>query len=151
MSTSPDQEPGVNNLSNNLKETSMNRIVHFEINADNLQRAADFYKNVFGWKVEKWPYNGQEYWVVMTAEKESKEPGINGGLVQRSKAIAPTTGANSFVCTIQVDDFDTIEKRIIAAGGRVATQKSLIENMAWQGYFIDTEGNTFGVHQTLGK
>ncbi len=40
----------------------MNRIVHFEIPAADLQRAADFYKKVFGWKIEKWPNGAQEYW-----------------------------------------------------------------------------------------
>jgi predicted enzyme related to lactoylglutathione lyase len=136
---------------NTRQEVIMNRIVHFEINADNLQRAADFYTAVFGWKIEKWPYNGQEYWVVMTADKDSKEPGINGGLVQRSKEFVPASGANAFVATVQVDNFEAIEEKILAAGGRIATGKSLIENVAWQGYFFDTEGNTFGVHQAFGK
>ena len=127
----------------------MNRIVHFEINAADLRRAADFYSKVFGWKIEKWPYGDGEYWAVMTAEKESRELGINGGLVKRSKEIAPATGANAFVCTVQVDDFDATEKRILAAGGRVAALKVAIDNLAWQGYFFDTEGNMFGLHQTF--
>ncbi|MBN1307813.1 MAG: VOC family protein [Chitinispirillaceae bacterium] len=127
----------------------MNRIVHFEINAADLQRAADFYSKVFGWKIEKRPYGDEEYWVVMTGEKEIKEAGINGGLVKRLKEIVPATGTNAFVCTIQVDDFDATEKKILAAGGMVAVLRTIIDNLAWQGYFFDTEGNMFGLHQTF--
>ena len=125
----------------------MNRVVHFEIQAENPEKAAKFYREVFGWKIEKW--NGpMEYWMVMTAEKESKEPGINGGLLKRPAKTPPhECGTNAFVCTVQVDNFDETAKKIKAAGGIVAMPKFAIPKMAWQGYFIDTEGNTFGVHQ----
>ena len=125
----------------------MNRIVHFEISADNLQRAADFYTKAFGWKIEKWPNGAEEYWVVMTAERESSEPGINGGMVLRSAAVAPAAGANAFICTIQVDDYDEAEKRIFDAGGRAAEERTIVAGVAWQGYYYDTEGNKFGLHQ----
>ena len=29
-------------------------IVHFEIPADNPERAAIFYRELFGWKIDKW-------------------------------------------------------------------------------------------------
>jgi predicted enzyme related to lactoylglutathione lyase len=56
-------------------------------------------------------------------------------------------GTNAFVCTVGVGDFDETAARIEAAGGQVALPKYALPGMAWQGYFIDTEGNTFGVHQ----
>ena len=125
----------------------MNRVVHFEIQAEKPERAAKFYREVFGWKIEKW--NGpMEYWMVITAEKESKEPGINGGLLPRpAKAPPQEYGTNSFVCTVAVENFDETAKKIKKAGGIVAMPKFAIPKMAWQGYFIDTEGNTFGVHE----
>ena len=46
-----------------------------------------------------------------------------------------------------VGDFDVTAQRILAAGGRVALPKYALPGMAWQGDFLDTEGNTFGVHQ----
>ena len=30
----------------------MNRVMHFEIGADDPTRAADFYTNVFGWEIK---------------------------------------------------------------------------------------------------
>ena len=139
----------------------MNRVVHFEIQADDIERAAKFYREIFGWTIAKW--EGMEYWMVMTAAKDSKEPGINGGLLPRPASATPEAsarraktppqecGTNAFVCTVQVDDFDAMAKKIEAAGGQVAMPKFTIADMAWQGYFLDTEGNTFGLHQTITK
>lgn len=125
----------------------MNRVVHFEIPVDDRQRAADFYTKAFGWHIEKWPNGSEEYWVVMTADRESAEPGINGGMVLRNRTVDPATGTNAFVCTVQVDDYDAVEERILEAGGRAAEVKTIVGGMAWQGYYLDTEGNRFGLHQ----
>ncbi len=126
----------------------MNRVVHFEIQADEPQRAIEFYAKVFGWNIQLWAGLDYDYWAVMTADKDSKEAGIHGGLLKRTaKAPEGDYGANSFVCTIQVENFDDIAKKIAEAGGKVATPKYALKGMAWQGYFVDTEGNTFGIHQ----
>ena len=131
-------------------EIIINRIVHFEIQVDEPERAIEFYTKIFGWKIDAWPGLGTDYWVVMTADKDSKEPGINGGLLRRPVATPPgQCGTNSYVCTIQVDDFDATAEKILAAGGVVALPKFSLADMAWQGYFLDTEGNTFGLHQVL--
>ncbi|MEK7612280.1 MAG: VOC family protein [Patescibacteria group bacterium] len=125
----------------------MNRIVHFEIQVENPERVIKFYRDVFGWEFPKW-VEEPPYWAVMTAPKDSKEPGINGGLLLRPcPAPALEQGTNAFTCTVQVDDFDSIAEKIEKAGGKVAMPKFALMGVAWQGYFIDTEGNTFGVHQ----
>ena len=123
-----------------------NRPVHFEIQTQNPERAMKFYTAVFGWEFVQWEKN--PYWMIMTAPKDSKEAGINGGLLQRPANLPPQgCGTNAFVCTMQVDNFDETAKKIVAAGGIVAMPKFALVGMAWQGYFLDTEGNTFGVHQ----
>lgn len=131
----------------------MNRVVHFEIQADEPERAMKFYGDVFGWTYQDWgAVTGSPYWGIMTAPMDSKEPGINGGLLKRPcPAPALEQGTNAFTCTVQVDDYDTHEKKILEAGGKVAMPKFLIGDMAWQGYYIDTEGNTFGLHQVKPK
>jgi predicted enzyme related to lactoylglutathione lyase len=86
------------------------------------------------------------YWGVITGPDE--EPGINGGLLQRPVAAPPPEqGTNAFVCTVGVGDYDETERRILAAGGTVALPKMALTGMAWQGYYLDTEGNVFGLHQ----
>ncbi|OHA91447.1 MAG: glyoxalase [Candidatus Zambryskibacteria bacterium RIFCSPHIGHO2_01_FULL_49_18] len=132
----------------------MNRVVHFEIQADKPDRAMKFYKDVFGWTFQQW--GDQKYWMIMTdsvnspqpADKDSKEPGINGGLLPRpAKTPAKEQGTNAYVCTMEVKNFGEIAKKIEKAGGLVAMPKFALPGIAWQGYFMDTEGNTFGVHQ----
>ncbi len=125
-----------------------NRPVHFEIQAQDPARAAKFYTEVFGWEISKWEGSPMEYWMVVTAPKDSKEPGINGGLLRRPAQMPPEMcGSNAFVCTMQVENYDQIEKKVLAAGGKVAMPKFALPGMAWQGYYLDTEGNTFGIHE----
>jgi predicted enzyme related to lactoylglutathione lyase len=53
----------------------MRRIVHFDLPADDPNRAQKFYSEVFGWKFAKWD-GPMEYWMITTGDE--KEPGING-------------------------------------------------------------------------
>ncbi|CAN5156917.1 VOC family protein [soil metagenome] len=125
----------------------MSRVVHFEIQADDVERAKSFYAAVFDWSFADFgAMAGSTYWGVTTGP--DNEPGIDGGLLQRA-APAPGAGhgANAFVCTMGVGDYDETERRILAAGGQVAMPKTALTGMAWQGYYLDTEGNTFGIHQ----
>ena len=128
----------------------MNRIVHFEIHASDPSRAANFYKNVFGWDIQEWKGLDMQYWMVMTAPEDSKEKGINGGMVIR-KGPEPKEGqcVNAFVCTVQVENIDETISKIEKEGGKVQTPKFSIAGMAWQAYYADTEGNVFGVHQAI--
>jgi predicted enzyme related to lactoylglutathione lyase len=90
--------------------------------------------------------NGSPYFGIVTGAEGT--PGINGGLLLRpAPAPGPRQGTNAFVCTVQVDDYDACEASILGAGGRVALPKAALTGMAWQGYYLDTEGNTFGIHQ----
>ena len=125
----------------------MSRPIHFEIQADDLERAKAFYADVFGWTFEDYGhFTGGPYWGVVTGSED--EPGINGGIMPRpAPAGGPGSGANAAVLTMGVEDFDAAAEAIAAAGGTVALPKTALTGMAWQGYFLDTEGNTFGIHQ----
>jgi uncharacterized protein len=124
-----------------------NRVVHFEIHASDPERAQKFYGEVFGWSFPKW-LEQPPYWGAVSSSDGTADPGINGGLMFRhGDPAASGAPVNAFVCTIQVDEYDETHTKIIAAGGTVALPKQAIPGMAWQGYYTDTEGNIFGVHQ----
>ncbi len=121
------------------------RPIHFEIHAADPARAVAFYVSAFGWQTEDWTdYAGIPYFGVTTGDG----PGINGAIMQR-QGPNPEPGAlvGGAVLTIGVDSFDDAAERILAAGGTVALPKAALPGMAWQGYFLDTEHNVFGVHQ----
>lgn len=124
----------------------MSRPVHFEIHAADVQRAATFYATVFGWTFEDWSQvAGMPYLGVRTGDDA---PGIDGAIMQRQGefdgAGQPVNGA---VLTMGVADFDATAATILQAGGVEALPKYALPGMAWQGYFMDTDGNVFGIHQ----
>jgi hypothetical protein len=125
----------------------MPRPVHFEVQAEDVDRAKAFYAAVFGWEFQDYSaVTGSTYWGIATGPAGT--PGIDGGLLQRPADLPPGGhGANAYVVTMQVDDYDAVERRILDAGGSVAVPKSALPGMAWQGYYLDPEGNTFGLHQ----
>lgn len=124
----------------------MGRPVHFEIQADDLERARAFYAAVFGWTFEDYSgFVGSPYLGVTTGAEGT--PGISGGLQPRPAPVGEAQGTNAAVLTMEVADFDATATLIEASGGRVALPKFALPGMAWQGYFLDTEGNTFGIHQ----
>ncbi|MBO1001695.1 VOC family protein [Pseudogracilibacillus auburnensis] len=125
----------------------MGRLVHFEIHVDNMERAKKFYGEVFGWTLEDWSeYAGMPYYGAVTGA--DNEQGINGALMQRqSSPPEPNQALNGYACTMGVEDYDTTEAKILELGGKVALPKYALPGMAWQGYYQDTEGNVFGIHQ----
>lgn len=125
----------------------MSRPVHFEIHASDLERATAFYAAAFDWRYEDYSaYAGMPYVGVITGEDDA--PGINGAILGRhGDAPAPGAAVQGAVITMGVADFDATAERILAAGGIEALPKYALPGMAWQGYFLDTEGNVFGIHQ----
>ncbi len=120
----------------------MARVVHFEIHAENPDRAMAFYSAVFGWKFTHLPQI--DYWLISTGEGA----GIDGGLMLR-QGPPPSEGqpVNAYVCTLAVDDLDEAMKAGVAAGGSVALPRMPIAGVGYVGYLKDTEGNIFGLHQ----
>jgi len=120
----------------------MQRPVHFEIHAENTDRAIAFYTKLFGWEFSQWA--GQPYWLIKTGEKGT--PGIDGGLLPRQGpgpvGMAPVNG---FVCTIDVAELDAMVEKAVAAGATIALPKMAIPTVGWLAYCKDTEGNTFGM------
>jgi len=118
-----------------------NAIMHFEIPADDVERAKKFYEHVFGWKIEQYPMPpGQEYWGVTA--KDSNEQGINGGLMKRQMPGQPFTNY------VTVDSIDVMIPIVHAQGGKVALPKQEIGGgMGWIAAFLDPENNLIGLHQ----
>jgi len=119
----------------------MNAPAYFEIQADDTNRAVRFYREIFGWKFDKIDGLPIEYWRIETS-------GPRGGLLKRpAKTPPPEHGTNAFVCSMEVASFDDMAAKVTSHGGKVAMPKFAVPGVCWQGYFIDTEGNMFGIFQ----
>ncbi|HML04417.1 MAG TPA: VOC family protein [Methanobacterium sp.] len=113
----------------------MPRVIHFEIPADDPERAIKFYEEVFGWKVQKWegPF---DYWLVTTGEED--EMGINGAIMSREMGEMVKN-------TIGVDSFDEYVEKIEKAGGKMLTEKQTIPGIGTMAAFEDSEGNVSAI------
>jgi len=111
----------------------MPRVIHFEIHADDPERAVKFYQKVFGWEIQKWG-GPVDYWLIKTGEP--KEPGIDGAIT-REEAYN----------TIGVPSVDEFARKIVEAGGKVVREKAPIPGVGYLAYCMDTEGNVFGIMQ----
>ena len=120
------------------------RVVHFEIPAENTDRAKDFYASAFGWNIE--PVPEMDYNMVMTAPTDESgmpsEPGsINGGLFKREGELT------SPIIVVDVDDIDASLERIGSLGGTTVSPKEAVGEMGFAAYFRDCEGNLLGLWQ----
>jgi predicted enzyme related to lactoylglutathione lyase len=115
-----------------------NRFTHFELATDDLEKTAAFYREVFGWEVQKWE-GPVDYWLVTTGDEST--PGINGGLM------AAGPGFSGTINTIEVDDIDTALVKVLENGGEVALEKQAIPSVGYQAYFKDSTGIVVGLHQ----
>jgi predicted enzyme related to lactoylglutathione lyase len=125
----------------------VNRPVHFEVYADDPERAMAFYRKAFGWTFQK--YAPVDYWLVTTGPDGT--PGINGGLAPRKARLAgrpAMDGAFTYIVTIDVANIDEAMKTVVGAGATAAVPKVAIPGVGWSAYFQDTEGNFFGLFQT---
>jgi uncharacterized protein len=123
----------------------MSRVVHFEIHAENPERAIAFYQGVFGWQFKKWD-GPMDYWLITTGA--DTERGINGGMIRRmGPGPLEMQAVNAYVCTIGVTAIDESVKKALAAGGVLALAKMPIPGIGWLAYVKDTEGNIVGVMQ----
>ncbi len=119
----------------------MNTIGYFEIQADDPQKAVTFYSEIFGWKFVRDDMIPVEYYRIEGA-------GPYGGLLKRPAPVPSSqSGTNAYVCSIQVENFDKTSEKILKQGGQVALPKFAVSGKCWQGYFLDPQGNTFGVFQ----
>ena len=125
----------------------MDKVVHFEIPADDLKRAQKFYKGVFGWNMDAVPE--MEYILIGTTPVDengmpTETGGINGGMMNRQSPF------NSPIITINVENIEEAMKKVMKMGGKMVREKMQVGDMGYASYFKDTEGNIIGLWQKIG-
>lgn len=121
-----------------------NTISHFEIYADDPDKLAKFYTDLFDWKVT--PVPGMDYRMVHTGETDDKgmlkQPGaINGGIAKRPDGFR----VNGAVNYAMVDSIEKSVERAKSLGAKLTKDKTPVPGMGWFAMFTDPEGNNFAV------
>ncbi len=123
----------------------MNKVSHFHIPADDMERVKTFYSSIFGWKIEE---SNKHYQMVTTTPiDESGRPkelgGINGALYKRESP------EDTLSIVIRVPSIDDYLKKIEEAGGKIKTKKTPAGNIGFHAEFYDTENNIIGLWEEI--
>lgn len=127
----------------------MDKVVHFEIPAEDVERAKKFYKDAFGWHIISMPE--MHYNVIHTGATDDqtgmmKDRGfINGGMMKRQPQVAHP------VVTISVKSIGEAGKKIKSLGGTMLKEKMAVGDMGYAAYFTDSEGNVLGLWENVAK
>jgi uncharacterized protein len=122
----------------------MGRVIHFEIHCGDVDRAERFYRDVFGWEIQRYEGAPVDYRLVTTGPDD--EPGINGALVERRGEI-DGEAVIAYVNTIAVEDLSATQEQIATSGGEQVLERMEVPGVGHLAYFKDTEGNVFGALQ----
>jgi uncharacterized protein len=113
-------------------------VTHFEIFAEDASELAQFYRDLFDWKVEQAP--GVDYFRIQTGPTENH--GIAGGLLNR-----PIPGPRSWVHYVLVESIDQTIDRLQNLGGKVVYPKTAVPKTVWYAVVEDPQGNIFAFYQ----
>ena len=117
-----------------------NRVVHFEIPANQPEALTKFYSEVFGWKFQKASLPGPEYWLCETG---SDGPGINGAVMKRQDPRQP------WMNYVDVANIDAILEQAISLGAKIALPKTPVPGVGALAAIIDPEGNICGLWEQI--
>lgn len=119
-----------------------NRVVHFEIPANEPEKLTKFYAGLFGWKFQKADFPGPEYWLCDTG---SDGPGINGAVMQRQHPQQPWTNY------VEVASIDATLAKALSTGAQVALPKTPVPGVGAFAAIIDPQGNICGLWEMAAK
>jgi len=115
----------------------MPTICHFEVPADDIQRAKKFYEQLFGWKIELFPQ--MEYYGIDTG---AGDKGVCGGLMKRQQPQQPILNYINCECV------DSYSQKVKDLGGQVVMGKTAVPGMGWFAICLDSENNAFGLWES---
>ena len=112
-------------------------IVHIEIPAAKTSKAAQFYKDLFGWKST--PMEGMDYILWEPGE------GPGGAYNPLSEGVKP----GEVLIYIDSDDIEADLIKAVKLGGALVREKTEIPGIGWFGLFKDPTGNTIAIFTSM--
>ena len=119
---------------------NVNPVGWFDIQVSNLERAKKFYQTVFSIQLNDLPI---EWGKQSLFPFDQDSPNISGALVEITDFVP---NGNNTILYFETEDCLSEEQKIESAGGKVVKPKMSIGEFGFVSIFIDTEGNTIGLH-----
>ena len=119
----------------------MFNIVHFEIPADNVERAQKFYSELFGWKIKKFTGSSPHGILVDHGRRRKRRDGRPG----RRDDAAADAPATDHHCILTCHRSMNTWIRSRGLGGKVVVPKTAIPGMGYFAVCLDPENNGFGL------
>ena len=113
-----------------------NKLTHFAIHTDNIDRAKNFYSEVFEWGFAS--YGPPDFLQIKVDKSDTGE--LIGALQSRNYSPLKEK-IIGLECTISVENVDEIIDRVTSNGGQIVMPKMAIPYVGWIIKFMDTEGN----------
>lgn len=117
-----------------------NPVGWFEIPVVNMERAAEFYADVFEIKLQP---QRMGYARMAMFPQNAGAIGSSGSLVEADSCRPSRDGVLIYFTET---DIEGALARVEEAGGEVLTPRSSIGEYGWVGIFLDSEGNRIGLH-----
>jgi uncharacterized protein len=120
-----------------------NSVVHFEIFASDVERAREFYENVFCWTFETG--GPPDFYQIFTGPET--DPGLRQGLIAKRSGPAGKGPLNAFRVTISVKSVADTMSLVEKAGGKLRSPVIDIPHVGKVVEIADTEDNVVCILQ----
>jgi uncharacterized protein len=116
-----------------------NPFVHIELNTTDVDKAKDFYRQLFDWKLTDMELGPSGTYTMIDVGE-----GTGGGLLKN-----PEPGMPSFwLSYVLVDDIKAATKKAKSLGAKIFKDSIAVADMGWLSIVTDPTGATFGLWQT---
>lgn len=113
-----------------------NKLKHFAIHIDDMERARKFYEDVFEWGFASF---GPPDFLQIKSDKTGGGELI--GALQSRRYSPVSEKIVGWECTIEVENVDSILRNVEESGGEILMHKTAIPHVGWIIKFLDTEEN----------
>ena len=121
----------------------MDKVVHFHIPVNEMNRAKKFYTDIFGWEIKEIEKH-KNYQLVTTVEADENDIPIEAGAINGALYVRETPEEYPEI-TIEVSSIEDYLKKIEKSGGKLVTQKTPVGDFGFYAEVLDTENNTIGL------
>ena len=109
-------------------------VIHFEIPADDIDRARNFYSSLFNWDIRDVP--GRNNYLLITT---GGEKAVSSSLIKRFSPKQTT------IMYFDVPSVDGYSAKVQQLGGKVIVSRKAVPGTGYFAICLDTENNTFGI------